>query len=311
MEDRMVDEFKLCMTLYEHRRDELEMDGYRDRQLRLDILSECAEQIFQAFADSFDEHEVSGDWESWIDAQAWLFWQYKGAPMHQPKEGVGDDKMQAKRYLGYLVAQHLLSELGKTIPSGKCPVDILSAARVKYLLPLSVEEFVRIRSYFSYKSRLARNGCDDPSQHHNDYSAAADAVYQALRRLVVWPDQEDTKCRRCGRSLTEVHKNGDKENDGVEKIKAAKKRALDRLGLANNVVASLVDRCVDSLYPWLKGVGLGGVWGAVPPEPSRCLCSHFAVANMFEFFVMCFLAHSMDDPFPNFPNVPKQPPATA
>jgi hypothetical protein len=300
MQDRDIQldsEFSIWMQTYY---EQLVRKAVFTRRWELDFASAALVNLFDHFADRFCEHETIGNWEKWIRAEASLVWQYKDCPANQSPDRELDDWMQAKRLLGYLVAEHLLAKTREGGGQCECPLDLLRPERAKYLLALSVDEFVRFRAYFGYRSRISKNGDDVQSQHLSDYDMATGVVYEGLRDLLLWPHQ-GSKCRECGRSLSQTHEKSDAHHLEIEQIKVAKKRALRRLGLGV-WVDRLVDRSVDSLYPWLRR----GASTSPPSDPPECLCTHFASVNMFEFFVMCAVAHGIGgDPFEKFPRVPR------
>jgi len=289
----MDDSFKASMALYECKRDKIGADGHNHLLFGLDTLAAGLENIFLEYANDFSTHEVLGNWETWIKAQASLFWRYKKAPDNQPETGMNDDWMRAKRYLGYLLSQHLLSKIEKPSNDMKCPRDMLCSARVKYLLPLNIEEFVRIRAYFIYKARCSANLENDTSHHRDDYFAATNTVYQALGNLLARPGRENTECIDCGTKLAEIHLAGDSLHGSRKQVREARRRDLARLGLDNSV-AKLADQCLDSLG-WLFGEIEDEAPNQVRLRPVDLLRSHLAVGNMFDFFIMCFLAHGSDE----------------
>ena len=281
-----MDEFNVWMAIYEGEKGALEADVNSGKNIWLDVLSRALERIFQKFCDDFDKYEVLGKWEEWIHAHAYLFWKYKGAPRNQPQEGMVDDWMQAKRYLGYLVAQHLLSRFEEPKQADLCPREMLSAGRAKYLLSLNLEEFARMRAYFMYRSRRSGNS---PSIHDRDYTSSTKTIYQALDDVVGWPRRDMARCRDCRPRLASVHLKGDENHSTRKQVEAARKRDLARLGLDSGV-AKLADECLDSLAWLFTEVGNGDLH-RLSQEPARLLKSHLAVANMFDFFVACLLTH--------------------
>lgn len=289
------DAFQIAMGSYEIAKADAQT---RLREFGLDQLGRELEFTFKVLAPDFDTYAKANRWHEWVKEQAWLFWQYRGAPTSQGKEGEVDDYMQAQRYLGYLLAEYLL---GRLQDPNVCPLDLLKSEHIKYLVGLSVEEFVRFRAYFVYRLRL-RVGAREKADTSQDYDFAADTVRASLRGLLRRCRRD--KCDTCRQNIVALHHNAHGRPIDLVRVAQAKRNVLTRLRVCNEWTP-LVDKCVKSLYPWLeqREDDSEDQRGTSPEESGECLCTHFAVGNLFEFLAMCVVAReatgSLLDRLPN------------
>ena len=275
----------LVMAFQQLMTDALEVrEHFNGDFLQLERASLCLKRTFYRFADELSSPELHDCWNSWLTTQAWLFWRYKNAPCSQSEEDIHGDFMQAKRYLGYLIADDML---GRALRSDGCVRHLLSAERVYYLVTLTVEEFLRTKAYFHYLARARRTREEEhESRDKEDYAVAEEFVYDTLLMLcdVTW----EKRCVTCGGDFSRIFRAVLPAKDiagSIGYIQKAKLHGLERLSMLRDV-RPLVDKCVEALYGWLDA----GAEDRVPTGAVRELCRHFGCMNMFELLMMCPVA---------------------
>jgi hypothetical protein len=223
---------------------------------------------------SFDAKDAAKEWERWIEVKAHLFW-YRAVRRSNNGTGWDDDHYQAKRYLGCLIAQRFLSTN---------PVESPTPAQARYLVGLSLDEFVRFKAYLAYRDR--RMG-PAPSYHDMDYQKAMESVHQVVDGWY----QQGCRTLPWGKELAifqpeNLHYRA--RNDAISWIKRAKKNALIRMEAEH--ATAIVDGYVDTFYRWLAAVPNGSAADSI--KLIDAMFDHASVINMLEFLVMCLLAQS-------------------
>lgn len=262
----------------------------RPRNSPLDTAATYLVESFRKCVARFEDHERLGHWSEWINAQANIVWRYNGYRRDQSAEQMLDDQKEAKRYLGYLVADDLLQRLQD---QNECPEMLLSTERMRYLVPLSVEEFARNRAYFLYRERL---WCQAAGSAEEDYQQVLEELNTFLSALLARPRTE--RCKKCRPALFDRHQLCDRARTTVGSIKMAKRFTLKRLRLPADTerrLAESVEKCTEAFYAWL---GNRPAIASVD-DIRRDLCRHFAIANMFEYFAICLLIHWTDPDRPH------------
>lgn len=99
----------------------------------------------------FEEMSLKERLSFLTEKQAKLFWYFKGSPKIQSPEQEKDDYYNAKRYIGFLLAESLLKVC--TNRSKKCATIYLQADFVEYLQSITVEEYLRFKAYLKWHTR--------------------------------------------------------------------------------------------------------------------------------------------------------------
>jgi hypothetical protein len=278
--EKAADEFKSLMAPVNEIR-----DSVTDlRQYALDIASKQLKEAFVNLLSDFTLCERGSIWSEWIEAHAWLFWKYKGEYL-QSDGGQLDDYMQAKRYLGYLIAETILAELAEK--KSPCPLKLVSAERAKYLLPLSVEHFLRIRSYFNSIDRRRIAGGNESDRTEDDYETAKEYLHGTVKRLAKAASQRPSQCNseKCANEFLQIHGDADPDHRELAHIKIAKRNTLDRLSLQTYSITT-VNWYVDGLYHWLEDLSNKRAVHR-PIDLEKAVREYPGMVNMFELLLVC------------------------
>jgi len=235
------------------------------------------------------------------ETQSRLLWCYKGKPPDQPKELREDDYYNAKRYIGFLLADLLLIRCSGRI----CPEDVIDPNQclfpeyIEYLQGISIEEYLKYKAYLTWDKRNKNNFPRDHGKENEDY-------FNAMAFL------DNTTMRNCRKRNCKVilplwkkiieKKDLMRQQNILSIIAKAKKGALVRLfadatsyAYNRDYFEAYIDKFVDSFY---NGILSLICRDAIPEKEmiEKIISSVYEnpkVVNMFEFILKCFLVSKL------------------
>lgn len=212
---------------------------------------------------------------------AGIIWHFRGRQVDTDYNRVNNDYHDAKRLLGYLLADRIIQDC--LLPKGEERRDCLVYLReefMPYLVCLSLEEFVRFRAYFIWDQ--AGRPVDGDARIH--YFQALNEVQRTMRNCSLRGPAEFSKLPNSKVLLNYLAKTA---YDNLEAIKNAKANAGVRLEFS---VWRDAGGFVDRLYGML---GKHQSWTNLSPdqvcEVIRVYRENTHVPNMFEFLARCAL----------------------
>jgi hypothetical protein len=223
---------------------------------------------------------------TWIEAQARLFWHIKKNPNQTNKEQK-DDYHNAKRYFAFIIAYNAINDCRK---SSACPLYKLTNTHIDYLECLTVYEFVLLDAFLAYLSNDNRSKYS--STHLEDYFNATNLVDSSL----------------CGRFTNQIPPTLEhwhellikREPLPKEKKKEVKKVALARNSLDNDKNLEMLDYYLLEVYENLRDIILNPE-SCMPDQInqlSQILMLHIYKyphnVNMFEYMLKCVFSSIID-----------------
>jgi hypothetical protein len=216
--------------------------------------------------------------------QARIIWFFNGANPNQIPEQEQNDYYTAKRYLGFLLSDRLLTRWSE---GDLCPEESFREEYIEYFQGLTVEEFVRFKAYLRWLDRTKHRRITHPARQDEDYLVSLGF----LDRLIL-------KCRRncCGdneqfwRQIAEGQKYVDRTRD-LSVIKTAKSNTLRRLFRDSEI--AVVDAFVDRFYGLIRQLPATPVPEGLIEDIVHSIYEKPHLTNMFELFLKFFLASKL------------------
>lgn len=210
-----------------------------------------------------------------VEYQAKIFWLCRGAKYDNNFERINTDYYDAKRYVGYLIADTMIHKCLNGELEGDC-FSYISEEFIDYLKVISVEEYIRTTSYFSWLKNKGAIINNDRHRMDNDYFEALQNIYNSM---VHCNDTGDVKLSdKTVKLVTDFAKSD------VKRVIAGKKTTISRLqckaepdGFVNHYYCSLGKSLEDNLEPEKVARLL------------RLLYENNHIPNMLEFIFRCFL----------------------
>ena len=235
-------------------------------------------ETFRWAAASFEDYA----WDEWVEAYA-AFSARRETTSHGVRRA-SDFLMDAHRQLAYLLADYMFVQCRERIATGPCPFERLSSKRSRFLVSLSLLEFLRKKAYFIFQERADKS----PGKEHNDYFQAVNEVRGALFGCRCHAVRDRDARIDLAKGFAYSHPLLD-----AETIAAAKKNALRRLG-EDASLNDVVDKFVEDFY----NRRLARYWMTASSRDDSIVDFAFrvpGVVNIYELIVAHMLERGTDE----------------
>lgn len=192
------------------------------------------------------------------------------------------NKFNARRYIGFIIANELLRNCNKEI----CPDKALKEEYVEYMQRLTIEEFVRYKAYLRWKERTKDKYIKDDHKELEDYLTGMGFLDTTMNNC------KNQKCKDIVGFWQKIVERKLKSQENIlETIKRAKKNTLKRIlpvvyASHNIYVEEFVDRFYNHI---LKLSSLNQPSQDIAAKIVNSIYENPQVINMFEFLLKCLL----------------------
>lgn len=219
-----------------------------------------------------------------VQKQAKTYWHLNGCTVDNNQERIDNDWFNAKRFLGYMIAENLI----QSCKDHQCAKVLLKHEFKEYLNILSVEEFIRFRAYLIWNDR--NNGKDwsqkDADKSNDDYFKAAKVINGVFKN--------------CNNELCSDKNNKDfweksigklQEDLDAESIITAKINRINRLLKNSSEYTNKIKKYVELYYSNVEQFTTTGkttepdILGKIIEK----INSEYYVSNMLEYISKCAL----------------------
>lgn len=218
------------------------------------------------------------------EALAHLFWYFNRKQNNQTKEEQDDDYYDAKRYLGFLLADMILRQCSE---NHKCPDKFLRPEYIEYLRSVSIEEYVKHNAYLRWHERNKDTYIKDSEKQVSDYLHGVGFLDNTMINC------KGKKCTQNIKAWSSIIGESDYKHYAtlLKPITKAKTYTLNRLNDKDDIQEQIKDikHFVNEFYPQVLG------WLMEGKEPDRVIINKIVdnmygkskVTNMFEFILKC------------------------
>ncbi|TAN43883.1 MAG: hypothetical protein EPN22_08765 [Nitrospirae bacterium] len=215
------------------------------------------------------------------EIQAGIFWIFRGRIENHDEERKKKDYHDAKRHIGFLIADAIIEGCKANTLGDDC-LSYLKEEYFEYLIALSLEEYIRIKSYFNWQ-KGGGIANDDRTRMNSDYFNAMECIHNTM-----WNCKERTPELFLGQESMELVRKffSQIEKKRLAEIINAKINTGQRLNFVNSrTVNDFVDRYYSSLQKALNvQVSSTDIFALL-----GLLYADHHIPNMLDFILRCFL----------------------
>jgi hypothetical protein len=227
--------------------------------------------------------EIGEILEGLVDCQASLFWMFRGAKKDNDRERQDNDYFDAKRHMGFLIAEKIIENCLKNEKDKTNCFEFLNADYMEYLASISIEEFIRTKAYLLWGAKKNWEPTTDQSE--------IDEYYYKVQNVIEEPGK---KC--CQKKPGEISKKFHKDvkeyfrsldDEAIARIKSGKIHTDSRLNINH---PRDVDEYTELFYREVKHAIQKQ---KLPKEKAqkilKLMYTNTDIPNMLEHFLRCYV----------------------